>query len=56
VQGTSLDEKTFNLVSIKDISMIDRGVKCDFIGIVLRIGKTIGFVNKRNENVSRVNL
>ena len=44
-------EKDFNLVSIRDICMIDRGVKCDFVGIVLKLGKALCFKNKRGENI-----
>ena len=54
--GSTMDESTFNLVTVRDISMIDSGVKCDFVGIVLKVGKTLSFKNKRGEIVSRVNI
>lgn len=54
--GLPMDEATFNLVTIRDISMIDSGVRCDFVGIVLKVGKIFSFKNKRGENVSRVNI
>jgi hypothetical protein len=38
------------------MTSIERGFRCDFVGIILKVGKALSFKNKKGESVSRINI
>ena len=43
-------------MSIRDVCLMDKGTRIDFVGIILNIGRSISFKTKRGTPSLRINL